>query len=390
MARLSTMAGVAAAGALTFACAATARAQIAISANDGKVKLIDGVQTPVPNVADTLTILTLSGPSPKVIGELKVPASVIGPPQSVAIAPDGSIALVTASTKLDPADPTKTAPDNRVTVIDLTTSPASILATLQAGNGPSGVSINGAGTLALVANRFDGTVSVFSIRRKTVAPAGTVDLGAPTSLPGHVVFARGDRMALVTRNFDSLISILSIDGTRVEYTKRDLAAGFKPYGIEVTPDGALALVAHIGAGPTGGADAVAVIDLAADPPRAIDQVAVGMTPEGIAISPDGRFVAVTVMNGSNLAKGSPFLSDHGRLRIFAIRNRTIVPVTEAPIGHWCQGAAWSADTRTLVVQCMVERELQVFHFDGRALTAAPPVAVSGGPAGIRTATTIRR
>ena len=156
--------------ALTVAVAATAR--INRHRPTIAVKLIDGVQTPVPNVADTVTILSLSGPSPKVIGELKVPVSVIGPPQSVAIAPDGSIALVTASTKLDPADPTKTAPDNRVTVVDLTTSPASILATLQAGNGPSGVSINAAGTLALVANRFDGTVSVFSIRGKTVAPAG--------------------------------------------------------------------------------------------------------------------------------------------------------------------------------------------------------------------------
>lgn len=384
MARLTIVAVVGAASVMTLASVIDARAQILISANDGKVKLIDGVQTPVPNVPDTVTILTLNGPAPKVIGELRVPVSVIGPPQSVAIAPDGSIALVTASTKLDPADPTKTAPDNRVTVIDLTTTPASILTTLQAGNGASGVSINAAGTLALVANRFDGTVSVFTIRGKTVTPAGTADLGAPTSLPSHVVFARGDRMALVTRNFDSLISILSIDGTRVEYTKRDLAAGFKPYGIEVTPDGSLALVANIGAGPTGGADTVAVIDLAADPPRAIDQVAVGMTPEGLTISPDGRFVAVTVMNGSNVGKASPFLSDYGRLRIFAIRNRTIVPVTEARIGHWCQGVAWSTDTRTIAVQCMVERALQVFRFDGRTLTPAPAIPVNGGPAGIRT------
>jgi hypothetical protein len=34
------------------------------------------------------------------------------PPQSVAIAPDESFALVTAATKLDPADKKKTAPHN--------------------------------------------------------------------------------------------------------------------------------------------------------------------------------------------------------------------------------------------------------------------------------------
>ena len=150
-------------------------AQLAVSANDAKLKLVDGVNTPVANPpADTVTVISLGGGTPKIVGEVKAPASVIGPPQSVAIAPDESIALVTASTKLDPADPAKTAYDNKVTVIDLKASPPAVLATLQAGTGASGVSINRAGTLAIVANRFEGTLSVFTHRGKTVAPAGKV------------------------------------------------------------------------------------------------------------------------------------------------------------------------------------------------------------------------
>jgi len=43
-------------------------------------------------------------------------------------------------------------------VIDLKSSPPRILATLQAGAGAAGVSINRAATLALVANRNEGTV----------------------------------------------------------------------------------------------------------------------------------------------------------------------------------------------------------------------------------------
>ncbi len=97
-----------------------AAAQLAVSSNDGKAVLVNGVNTVPSNPADdTVTIIDLGVSPPKVIGELKAPSSVAGPPQNVAIAPDESIALVSASMKLDPADPKKTVPDHRVSVIDL-------------------------------------------------------------------------------------------------------------------------------------------------------------------------------------------------------------------------------------------------------------------------------
>jgi DNA-binding beta-propeller fold protein YncE len=358
-------------------------AQIAVSANDAKVTLVDGVQTIVRNpAADTVTIIDLSTSPPRIVATLAVPTSVVGPPQSVAIAPDRSIALVTAAQKIDPADPSKTIPDDRVTVIDLRSTPPAVLATLHAGSAPSGVSINRAGTLALVANRSEGTVSVFTIRGKTVAAAGKVDLGAPESGPSHVVFTPDGATALVSRNNDSLISVLRISGSTVENTKRDIASGLKPYGIDLTPTGTVAIVANIGAGPSGGSDTLSVIDLTATPPRAVDQVAVGSIPEGLAVSPDGAHVAVTVMNGSNLPKSSPFFNDFGRLRIFALNNRTLTPVAEAKIGHWCQGAAWTG-ADTLLVQCMVEQEIQLFRFLGHRLVAAGSLKMPGAPAGIR-------
>ena len=39
--------------------------------------------------------------------------------------------------------------------------------------------MNRQGTLALVSNMVDGTVSVFTIQGKTVTPAGTVEVGGP-------------------------------------------------------------------------------------------------------------------------------------------------------------------------------------------------------------------
>ena len=52
---------------------------------------------------DSVSIIDLSGASPRVVAELPAPASVVGPPSSVAVAPDESFALVTGAMKLDPA-----------------------------------------------------------------------------------------------------------------------------------------------------------------------------------------------------------------------------------------------------------------------------------------------
>jgi DNA-binding beta-propeller fold protein YncE len=366
--------------------AAVVRAQLAVSANEAKVVLVDGVQTVVRNPpADSVTVLDLGASPPRIVATLDAPASIVGPPQSVAVSSDESFALVTAATRIDPADPTRTIPDDRVTVIDLSGPQPRIAATLRAGAGASGVSINRAGTLALVANRIAGTVSVFSIDGRTVRPAGIVDLGAPESGPSHVAFTPDGRTALVTRNNDSLISVLAVSGAAVTYTKRDFAGGFKPYGLVITPGGDLAFAANVGAGATGGVDVISVIDLTQNPPRVIDQVVAGPTVEGIALSPDAQYVAVTIMDGSNLPPSSPFFRQAGRLRVFAVRNRALAPIATSDTGRWCQGLAWSRDSRQLVVQCAADRAIIPYAFDGRALQRGTPLPVNGGPSGIGTA-----
>lgn len=366
--------------------AAPAAAQIAVSANDAKMTVVDGVNTPILKPPpDSVSVIDFAGGTPRIIGEVKVPTSIIGPPQSVAIAPDESIALIAASTKIDPADPTKTVYDNVLSVIDLRASPPAVIATLQAGIGASGVSINRAGTLAIVTNRYEGSLSVFSIAGKTVTPVGKVSLDAPESQPSGVAFSRDGRIALVTRNNDHLVSILDIDGTSVKYAKRDIAVSLRPYGIEVTAAGDAAVVAGTGLGATGGADLVSVIDLTMTPPRTVDHAAVGITAEGVSISPDGRFVAVSLLNGSNNAKSSPFFASNGILKILSLTNRRLSVVAEAPTGRWCQGIAWSADGRTLLLQAALEGEIQVFSFDGKQLKRGAALKVVGGPSGIRTA-----
>ena len=96
--------------------------------------LVDGANVvPDKPAADTVSIIDLGVSPPKVIGEVKAPASVVGPPQSVAVSRDESFALVTGAFKVDPADPKKAVPDNKLSVIDLKAKPPAVIATLEAG-----------------------------------------------------------------------------------------------------------------------------------------------------------------------------------------------------------------------------------------------------------------
>jgi DNA-binding beta-propeller fold protein YncE len=379
------MRGTALAALVTLPCLGAAQAQIAVSANDNKIALVDGVNTvPANPPPDTVTILDIGVSPPKVLGELQAPSSVVGVPQSVAVSKDESFAIVTSAMKVDPADPKKTTPDDRISVIDLKANPPAVIATLEAGASPAGVSINRQGNLALVANRAEGTVSIFTIQGKTVASAGKVTVGDAKSGVSHATIAPDGKTALVSRDGDDRISVLSIDGTKVEYTKRDLTAGLRPYGIDIAASGAFAAVANIGRG-QGDADTVSLIDMKATPPRVVETITVGQTPEGIKVSPDGQHVAVVVMNGSNKAKSSPFYNDNGKLVMLKVTGTSIAKVAEAPIGRWSQGAAFAPDGKTVLVGNMVEKDVQVFAWDGTSLRETARIKVNGGSAALRTA-----
>jgi len=371
---------------LILGMATAAQAQIAISVNDNKVVLVNGavqvVQNPAP---DTLTVIDLKGASPKAIAEIPVPASVVGPPLSVAITPDEGLALVTSAMKVDPADKTKTVNDNRMSVLVLSSNPPRVLATLETGASPAGLSINRQGNLALVANRGEGTVSIFTISGKTVSPLGKIAVGPANGGPSHVAITPDGKMALVTRDGDSYISVLSIDGTKVEYTKRDLSAGMRPYGLDISKNGAVAVVANVGRG-LGDNDSVSVIDLKATPPRVVETISVDQTPEGIKLSPDGTLVGVIAMNGSNKPKESPFYNDSGKLLLYRLDGTRLIGLGAAWIGHWSQGVAFSPDNKVILVGNMVERNVQVLRWDDVSLKdLGERINVNGGSAAVRTA-----
>jgi DNA-binding beta-propeller fold protein YncE len=365
--------------------AINAAAQIAVSSNDGKVVLNNGiVNVPSNPVDDTVTVINLGVSPPKVIAEFKAPSSVTGPPQNVAVAPDESFALVAATMKLDPADPKKLVPDNRLSVIDLKANPPAVIATLEAGLGPSGTAINPDGTLALVANYREGTVSVFTISGKTLTAAGKIDFGDPKAGPAAIAFTPDGKTALVTRDGDHRISILSVDGSNVTDTKRIMTGGHRPYAVQVSPKGDIAVIGNQGAN-AGDIMPVNVVDLKGKAPRIVNTVDVGQYVEGLAFSDDGNYLAVIPQNGSNLAQSHPFYNDHGLLVVFSVNGTTLTKVAEVTIGQWPQGVAWSRDGKTLLAQSMVDNALAIVSFDGKDLQVSGQVKVTGGPDGIRTA-----
>lgn len=375
------------AAAATFGLVASAAsAQIAVSGNDNRRQLVNGVNTVVQNPPpDSITIIDLNGARPRALGEVALSHSVVGPPTSVAVTPDERYALVTSAERIDPANPARTVPDNRVQVVDLRSTPPRVTQTVEAGAGPSGVSINNAGNLVLVANRNAGTVSVFRFANGSLTPVSTVTIGPANASPAHVQFTPDGRTALVTRDAESasLVSVLRIEGETVTKTDRDITTGSRPYGMGITRDGRYAVVANIGRG-TGDTDTISLISLR-DPMLTVDTVAVGPTPEGIQVSPDNRHVAVTIHNGSARVQGHP-LRGRAQLVLLRIDNNRLREVARAPVGDWAQGIAFSNNGRTILVQNMADRNISVFRVEaGRLRDTGQRLPTNGGPAAIRTA-----
>src|ERR1700676_313192 len=131
---------------------------------------------------DTLSIVDMSKPAAlRIIATIPLDNSIVGPPTNLAITPNREIALVANSVNGIAKDGGfATVPDDRLFVIDLKANPPAVIATLHLGKRPSGMAINAAGTLALVTNRDDGTISVLSIAGKDVKISDTVSVGAAT------------------------------------------------------------------------------------------------------------------------------------------------------------------------------------------------------------------
>jgi DNA-binding beta-propeller fold protein YncE len=368
--------------ALTFA-SASVQAQIAVSSNDHKMTQENGVTKNLANPPpDSITIIDLGTLPVKVIGTVSdVPGSVVGPPLSVAITPDESLALVASSSKLDPADPTKLVPDDRVTVIDL--KDKKVIGTVKVGAGAAGLSITKDGKHAYVANRAAGSISILSIDGKKVALVKTVPLATPEALLSHIALTPDGKMGVATRNGDGKVVIVKLGGDAITEAAT-IATAPRPYPAVVTPDGKAAVVGS-GGDPKGNG-MLTVIDLTSDPPGKILATAdIGHESlEGMMMSSDGKWIAVVAHAGSTRPKDAPQYKPNGMVVLYKLDGNKLTKVSEAPIGVWSQGAAFSKDGKTVVVGNMIQKNMQVFkNDDGKLTDTGQTIPTGGGAAAVR-------
>jgi DNA-binding beta-propeller fold protein YncE len=382
-----------------------APAQIAVSANDGKQVHVDDI--PLAWHTDTISTINLNVYPPKVLAEIQAPASMIGPPDAVAVAPDSSFAIVTCAQQPDTTDPDKkkVVLADIVTVVDLANpKKPKVIQTEHAALGASGVTINKTATLALVASTSDGSVTVFSISHKKLTKIDTVKM-EPGSGSTDVVFNPDGKHAYVVERGGSRVATLDVDGNKVTYNGKFVVTGASSYGMSVTPDGKWGLNTNLfgkidpnalppaprPAQPAGGAaggpprpaggvspmmriSTIALIDLATN--TVSDTADVGPTSEHAVISPDGKYAAVVIENGSSpTLTGPTFATTHGLFLIYGIADGKLTKIASVNSGHQCQGATWSKDDKVLLLQCSTEMEIEVYKFDGTMLTQDPSATI---------------
>jgi DNA-binding beta-propeller fold protein YncE len=325
--------------------------------------------------------------APRIVGTLPLMNTVIGPPTNLAITPDGSLALVINSLDaVRDGEKSKVSPGNKLYVIDLTTDPPALIDTVAVGKQASGMSINRAGTLALTANRADNSISVLRISGKKVELIDTVPMGEVVS---HVAFTPDGRRAVAAKFPAHKVALLDVNGEKVTYNKVDVTVGLWPYNLDVTPDGKLAITADNGnSGRSDGhVDTVTVVDLEANPPRAIDKVVIGDAPEGFAISPTGKMAVAMLLNGNDGPHNAWFYNRNGKVAVLKIDGKKVTKVGEVEVRGLPEGAVFSDDGQYLYVGNYIDRDISILKVDGDMLVnTGKSLALPGQPASMRART----
>jgi DNA-binding beta-propeller fold protein YncE len=356
-----------------------------IVGNDEKV-IWDDQGKPIlsPPGKDSVLIVDLADPlNPKIVANLPLENSVVGPPVNLDISPDGSIALVADSvTVAKEGDTLKQVLNDKIWVIDLKASPPKLAGTVAGAKQPSGLSFSPSGDLALVANRADKSITVLSIKGTDVKVIETIPMGDEIS---QVVFAPDGKRALATKFAAHKVAVLEVNGDKVTDAKTDMTVGLWPYNIVVSPDGKIALTAdNGGAGSSdGNVDTVSVIDLEAKPPRVIDKVVVGDGPEGIAISPKGNVAVAAILAGTN-NKAAFFHRDKGYVSVLRVDGKKVAKIKELDVGGLPEAAVFTPDGSYLLIGNYLDQDFSIFKVDGTEVTdTGKRFKVPGHPASAR-------
>jgi len=379
---------------LACLCAGALQAHTMIVANDQKIDWDENgnqLRNPEKACLDRVCIFDLSA-CPYCLREvacLPLENSIYGPPTNLAITPDENLALVANPVKLVPKGcDWEVVPNNQLHIIDLSSDPPQHLQTIEVGQQPSGMDISPCGKLLLIGNRADDSVSVLTIQGTCVKLVKTVAVGAPVA---DVCFTPDGKRALFIKKQDNKVGVLHLKGARVGTNpKEDINVGISPYNVEVSPDGAIALVANSGVtgGNDGHMDTVSVIDLQATPARVINSVAVGDGPEGLAISPTGKLAIAVLINGSQNAQSLPETAwayhKNGKVAVLKIEGKNVRKISEIEVGPMPEGVVFSPDGQFIYVGNFLSDTISVLRVKGsEVIDTGRTVSLCGSPAAMR-------
>jgi DNA-binding beta-propeller fold protein YncE len=368
-----------------FGLGAARAAPFMIVGNDEKI-LWDDAGKPVLSLPgkDSVLIVDLADPlNPKIVANLPLKNSIVGPPVNLDIDPTGTVALVADSVDvIKDGDALKQVPDDKIYVIDMKANPPKLAATITGGKQPSGLSFSPSGNIALVANRADKSITVLSVKGTDVKVIDTVAMGDEVS---HVVFTPDGKHALAPKFSAHKVALLDVDGEKVTYNKLDLPGGLWVYNVVVVPGGKIALTSdNGGAGSSDGSvDTASVIDLEAQPPRVIDRVVVGDGPEGLAVSPKGNVAISLILAGSN-NKPAYFYHRNGHATVLKIDGKKVTPTKEIEVGGLPEAVVFTPDGNYVLVGNFLDQDFSILKVDGSDITdTGKRFKVPGHPASAR-------
>jgi DNA-binding beta-propeller fold protein YncE len=337
-----------------------------------------------PAGRDSVLVVNITNPAkPRIRGSLPLTNSLLGPPTNLQITPDGKLGLVANSVVVNQdGSAWKTAPDDKLYVIDLIANPPVLKDTVTVGKQPSGLAISNKGDLALIANRAGKSVSVVTISNGSVKTVGEVPIDQEASA---VVITPDGKRAFVTLNLANKIGVLSIDGTKVTYDKSlDIPAAFNPYNIDITPDGKYVIASGTGA-MKNNVDTQTAIDAAGPHPHVVDVSSPGVGPEGFAISPNGKWAASPLIEGSGSKPSDWFHTKGSELAVMSVGANGKLTVTgKAKLGALPEGIVFSPDSSYIYVGNFIDSNLQVFRVNnGKPVQVGPNIKLPGQPASMR-------
>ncbi len=381
MLSLNQRAAIAVSALLAAAPVAARAAPFMIVGDDEKVLWDDHGGTVLrPTGKDNVLIIDLAEPeNPKIVANLPLENSIVGPPTNLAIAPGNGSALVADSVTVVTDDgKLKQVPTDKLFVIDLTANPPKLAQTVTVGKQPSGLAINAAGDLALIANRAGNSLSVVKLQGDQATEVGQVPMGGSVSA---VEFTPDGRHALVAKTPANQVALLAVDGDKLSQVAT-FPTYVAPYNIAVTPNGQLALTADNGVS-DGSVDVVSVIDLAAQPPRVVDRIAVADAPEGLAASPKGDVAVVASVYGSN-KQGSWFYHKNGVITVLRIDGGKVSPGKVIEVGAVPEAIAFTPDGAYLYIGNYLDQDFSILRVNGGDVTdTGKRFKVPGHPASAR-------